>query len=629
MARASRRKPNSGANYWPGFVDALSTLLLVIIFLLSMFMLAQFFLAQEISGRDSALKKLNSQVAELTELLALEHESGKTLKLEIATLTESLSSLENEKSRLVTLLGEQSAKGKAAENAIIAIQSRLDKEAKLRKDAVAKLEKANRSIIILQREAEKASRSLSVLSANLSAEKQVKDKALDELGKQKEQIIILRDEMELAKAEAGKHKQVIQSLKKTAAQAEAEARMRREVILGLQETLKKARSEAGKKQQIIIALRDDMESAIARANTQKNLLEALALKAEEIRRQTRDSKKKVADLRARIAKSKLDAEKRKLIIAQLLKKAEDERAKGEKQKLTVIDLRTREEKTRALAEHQKQIILDLRSQKKKNEAIIADLRSREEKTRALAQKNEKIIVDLRTEEEKARAARAKLAGKLSKEEALKARALAQVELLNQQIAAMRKQMASIQALLDASEERDKKANIKIADLGRRLNVALAQKVSELKKYRSEFFGRLRKILGDRSDIRIEGDRFVFQSEVLFDPGAATINAAGTHEMEKLAGALIQLDREIPKEINWVLRVDGHTDIKPINTAAFPSNWELSASRALSVVHFLIDKGVPPARLVAAGFGEFHPIDKGTTPEALARNRRIELKLTER
>jgi chemotaxis protein MotB len=209
------------------------------------------------------------------------------------------------------------------------------------------------------------------------------------------------------------------------------------------------------------------------------------------------------------------------------------------------------------------------------------------------------------------------------------RALAQIDILNQQIAALRRQLAAIEEALAASETRDKESQARIADLGSRLNVALAQKVQELSRYRSDFFGRLRQILGDRPGVRVVGDRFVFQSEVLFDTGQAGLNPAGKAELDKLAAALVQLEREIPPEIPWVMRVDGHTDKRPIQSALFPSNWELSAGRAIAVVQYLISKGVSPQRLVAAGFGEFQPLDPGDTDEAFRRNRRIELKLTEK
>ena len=219
---------------------------------------------------------------------------------------------------------------------------------------------------------------------------------------------------------------------------------------------------------------------------------------------------------------------------------------------------------------------------------------------------------------------------LDTERKLSTDALAKVELLNQQIAALRRQLGTITALLDDSESRNRSSDGQIADLGKRLNLALAQKVEELSKFRSEFFGRLRQILSQRSDILVVGDRFVFQSEVLFSKGSADLNDAGQSEMLKLAEALKQLEKEIPKDIKWILRVDGHTDNDPILVAAkFASNWELSSARATAVVKFLVAQGVSPEHLAAAGFGEFQPLAPGSSEEAKSQNRRIELKLTER
>jgi chemotaxis protein MotB len=218
---------------------------------------------------------------------------------------------------------------------------------------------------------------------------------------------------------------------------------------------------------------------------------------------------------------------------------------------------------------------------------------------------------------------------LDAEKALTARALSTVDLLNQQIAAMRRQLAALEEALAASENRDRESQARIADLGSRLNVALAQRVQELARYRSDFFGRLRQILGQRPDIRIVGDRFVFQSEVLFPAGQATLRPEALPELERIASVITELARDIPPDIPWVLRVDGHTDARPIASPQFPSNWALSAARAISVVQALVARGIPPQRLVAAGFGEFQPLELGTTDEAYNRNRRIELKLTER
>jgi chemotaxis protein MotB len=232
---------------------------------------------------------------------------------------------------------------------------------------------------------------------------------------------------------------------------------------------------------------------------------------------------------------------------------------------------------------------------------------------------------------KAGAAEAKatqLKSDLDKQLTLSSEAQATVDLLNQQLLALRRQMAALETALAASESKDKESQTKISDLGERLNVALAKKVQELAAYRSEFFGKLNKLLAGRKDVQVVGDRFVFQAEVLFPSGSDQMNADGLVALDTLGNALLELQGQIPREINWVLRVDGHTDVRPINSK-FAGNWELSSARAIAVVKFLISRGVPADRLVAAGFGEFQPLDLAKTQEAYDKNRRIELKLTER
>ncbi|HEY4201754.1 MAG TPA: peptidoglycan -binding protein [Devosiaceae bacterium] len=223
---------------------------------------------------------------------------------------------------------------------------------------------------------------------------------------------------------------------------------------------------------------------------------------------------------------------------------------------------------------------------------------------------------------------ADLGSQLTSEKEISREANAQVALLNQQLAALRTQIGALEDALQASETRDTESRTKIADLGNRLNVALAQRVQDLSRYRSDFFGRLRQILEGRADVRIVGDRFVFQSEVLFPPGQADVSEGGIADLQSLAQALLQLEKEIPPDINWVLRIDGHTDKRPISNAQFPSNWELSAARAIAVAKYLVSQGVSPNRLVPAGFGEYSPIDPGDTEDAYRKNRRIEFKLTE-
>lgn len=224
---------------------------------------------------------------------------------------------------------------------------------------------------------------------------------------------------------------------------------------------------------------------------------------------------------------------------------------------------------------------------------------------------------------------ATLSGDLAKEKELSAEALSKIDLLNQQLLALRRQISALNEALEASEKKDKDSQTVIKDMGSRLNAALALQVQELQRYRSDFFGRLRTALADRKDIRVVGDRFVFQSEVLFPSGQAAMSVEGLAAIDQLAAAIVDLERKIPGEVNWALQVDGHTDARPIGNPQFPSNWELSTARAVSVVKYLISRGVPARRLVAAGYGEFAPLEDGVGDDILRRNRRIELKLTNR
>ncbi|MBV8118652.1 MAG: peptidoglycan -binding protein [Alphaproteobacteria bacterium] len=258
-------------------------------------------------------------------------------------------------------------------------------------------------------------------------------------------------------------------------------------------------------------------------------------------------------------------------------------------------------------------------------AQVADLTAKANEAAKLRERSEELEASLGAEQQQTAIAQTAL----NTERTINSEALAKVDLLNQQIAALRQQLAAIAAALDLSEAKVKAQQTQIADLGQKLNVALANKVEELARYRSEFFGRLHEILGNRADIRVVGDRFVFQSEVLFAPGSADLTGDAKNDLDPVIGALKQIGGEIPHDINWVLQVSGHTDHNPINTPQFPSNWELSTARALSVVRYAISKGIPATRLAATGFADTQPMDPAPTPDAYKRNRRIELKLTER
>lgn len=278
------------------------------------------------------------------------------------------------------------------------------------------------------------------------------------------------------------------------------------------------------------------------------------------------------------------------------------------------------------------LVEQLSLEKKANEGLRADmskLTGQLTSTTAERQRLEYDVAALEALKAELEAKLAQMGDALEGEKTTSMAARAEAALLNQQLDAIKQEMARLAAALDASEKTAADQKVQIVDLGKRLNVALANKVEELQRYRSEFFGRLRQVLGNRPGIRVEGDRFVFQSEVLFDTASAEMGVQGIEQIRQLAKTLNEISTQIPKDVNWVLRVDGHTDKRPIASGRFPSNWELSTARAITVVKTLAANGVPADRLAAAGFGEFQPLDKGETEEALGKNRRIEIRLDAR
>ena len=264
----------------------------------------------------------------------------------------------------------------------------------------------------------------------------------------------------------------------------------------------------------------------------------------------------------------------------------------------------------------------IRDRNRELEARLADAQERTRLAQEKIETRDMRIRDLVAEIEDRQAA-------IEQEQQLTADAEARVESLRRQVQALRDQISSLAESLQLEEETVAEQQARIDTLVERLNVALAKEVEELSDYRSEFFGRLREVLGDIDEIEIVGDRFRFQSELFFETASADIGADGEARLEQVALILRRIADRIPPEIDWVLQVEGHTDRRPISTAEFPSNWELSTARAQSILYFLIDQGIPPRRLAAVGYGRYQPLAEGDDPEDLARNRRIELRLGNR
>jgi chemotaxis protein MotB len=472
---ARRRLGGEGINAWPGYVDALSTLLMVIIFVLLVFVLAQAFLSVTLSGRDAALDRLNRQMAELSDMLSLERGKSNELRTSIAQLSRDLQAATTARDALTQQLAS------------------------------------------LRGEEEK-------LSADRDALKAERDRLAARL-------------------------------------ADADLQ-----IQGAQARDQKLQSQLAESAKHGEAAAQDAAAAAARlVETQRQLAATQAL-LEEMKRQ-----KEALDQTVATDKETLQAR-----LSDLAKLAEQVR------NLTAL---------------------------------------RDE----LEKQAQDAAVRATTEAER----RAAVAVELEKERKLGDSARAQIAAMNEQLEQMRAQLAALNHALEASEASGKDKDVQIANLSARLNTALAQKVEELQRYRSDFFGKLREVLANRPGIQVVGDRFVFQSEVLFPVGSAELTQAGQEEISHLADTLKDIAKEIPPDVNWLLRVDGHADKQPVQGGQFASNWELSSERAITVVKLLIADGIPPNRLAATGFAQYQPLDPADTPEAYARNRRIEIRLTDR
>jgi chemotaxis protein MotB len=433
MAARTRRNGSNGLEAWPGYVDALSTLLMVIIFVLLVFVLAQAFLSTALSGRSHELDQARQHLTELADALSLERGKSTELQQSVSQLGVELTNRTAERERLTGRLNDANLAVEAANAAAARLQAQLGETSQRADTATAQLADA-------QRQLDEMHKQIAALDKTVAIDKETLEAKLSDLAKLSDQT------------------------------------------------------------RALAALRDELEQ-----------------------------------------------------------KAQDTAA-------------------RAMTEEQRRQAVELQ---------------------------------------------------LSDEKKLGDSARAQIALLNQQIDQLKYQLSAIASSLELTQEQNKEKDVKIANLGQRLNAALAEKVEELQQYRSEFFGRLRSVLANRPDITVVGDRFVFQSEVLFPVGSADLTQAGTAQMTALAVTIKDIAQEIPKDVNWVLRVDGHTDPQPVKNGAFASNWELSAARAITVVKLLIADGVPAEHLAATGFGQYQPFGPGDTPDAYAKDRRIELRLTDR
>lgn len=659
MALSRRSGGRIETNTWPGFVDAMTALLLILMFVMSIFMILQFTMSEKITGQSRELDSLTSQLAGLADVLSLERDRAAALESEVGELQSNLTSQRSETDRLTAALSAMTrrAEGSQAEvdrlNSAMAalVQSRDLAEARSAElettltEAVSEREALAAALASTRTEMDAAVETARLAAARREAmEALIADLRARNEGREAE-LAAASAELAAISADRASALALIEQFRAEQAERDAER-------TATESELAKIEAERTAALALIAQLEGDnaaLTAVQAALEADKAALEADRAALGEDNRTLEEQRREVEALRAAAlerlseVETRLTAEEEARLLetaaAEALKhKLETSETELDAMTLALEQARKEAEQTLILlaaAEAAKQTLesekLTLEGEK---QTLEAEKEALEGDKRALEGEKLALEADLTAGGEtvdRELALRRLAESELAKVEAQTLEEQKRVALLNAQVRELREQLGGLQTLLEESETRDADAQVQIARLGERLNAALAQKVGELARFRSVFFEKMEQVLGGRQDIQRVGDRFVFQSEVLFAPGSADLGPEGQAELAKLGEVLRAVVREMPGDLNWILRVDGHTDKTPLaGHGRYRNNWELSQGRALSVVRYLIEhENVPPERLSANGFGEFQPIDDGETTEALARNRRIEFKFTER
>ncbi len=585
----NRRGARFHATIWPGFVDAMTALILVLFFVLSIFMIVQFVLRDTITGQGEQLEELSVQVANLADALGMERSRADRQEALVTTLTGERDAAQAQ----VDDLANQNA---AAQARIADFESQVA-------SLIARNTDLGGQLAAAQDEAKQKTDANAALEASLAQSRSELDASAEAARLAAARREALEALLASVRADAAEQATKLQAAESQTAEQQAQ----------LADAARLTEEQAGK-----------LAAALALADERAQKLAAAEGLTEDQKQQLEAAGRLAAEQSKRID----DAEAARLVEAAA--------AEALRQKLKDSDAELTA------------MTMNLEAERKRAEETLTLLAAAEAAKKALQGDRETALSDA----EKKAAELAQANALLADQKQISAEGQRQVALLNQQTAQLRQQLNELQGLLDSAEAEDVAAQVQIDKLGQNLNAALARvaiaerrraeleakekerlaaEAKDLTRYRSEFFGRMREILGDREGVQVVGDRFVFPSEVLFAPGSATLGAAGQAQVARVAAVIREIADEIPEDINWILRVDGHTDKTPVSpTSPFADNWELSEARALSVVRYMSQvQGIPPERLAATGFGEYQPVDPGDSPEALARNRRIELKFTER
>ncbi len=687
MALSRRTGNRFQGSIWPGFVDAMTGLLLVMMFLLTIFMVVQFVLRETISGQETELNSLSDEIEALAGALGLEERKSSQLEARMgalnATLGETQSDLENAQAQLArqnslisALTAERDRQDtllEAARSEITSFEARVVALIAARDDALGTVEELETQRADLQSQREELLSEQDALNAALAQSR-------TEIDEQSEAARLAAARREALEA-------LVADLRSEKADNESQA-------AALNDRVAELETELSEEEQARLAEAAAAQALRKRLENADSELTAMTLSLEKQRQEAEDTLSLLAaaraardeldsELAAALAQVETEAKEKDALterLSQLVARLEATQTQGREAAQTLqseLD-QTQAELSAARAELQEQESTRASIEDRLDEALerleqaelaVSDRDELQARLMAALAAREAAAEDASEEFSKAEQ-RARLLAQaretLSEEKEKSAAAQRETALLNQQVAALRDQLGQLRALLDDYEDRDAATQVQIQNLGTDLNAALARAASEERKrrlleeaerkrlqeereqlaleaealksqakdlelYRSEFFGRLRDLLGNRDGVRIEGDRFVFSSEVLFPLGSAELSDEGKSEVAKVAGILREVADSIPSELDWVIRVDGHTDDIPLLGAGkYADNWELSQGRALSVVKYMVNAlGIPPGRLSANGFGEYQPINPASTPEARAQNRRIELKLTEK
>ena len=610
-ARSIRHRLSEATNIWPGFVDVLATLLIVIIFILMVFTVSQIYLSDAISGRDKALEDLRNQINELSKILVIESKE-KQQALEDLSTTESKLQSEQE---LTLQLESEITENKAT----ISTQSI---NISLLSDQIGNL-------LVELRIVAKALETYEGIEVTSLDTKGLGERINKALAARIDQLNLMNEKLSLSQQETTKQLQIVNELN--------ENLMAINESLGLDDAGLVEQLEAIRKKNTELALANEqLEFSKQQISEQLKIVEELnaklTLNEEELQNQVMQYQKLTEELIA--LNDSLDIKDQTLI-----EKIELIRNKNTKLALlneelikkdtTIFDLRGKifelnnilsiseetkiAQQTEIQSLSQKISVLETESaksadQKTQIESLTSKIASLEKENQQLIDSTDKEILEAQLKSSST---------------------LEQVAFLTNEIEVLKNEINILNSALEASEQDVLTKELKIEVLGERLNKALTSKVFELQKYRSEFFGRLKSILGDRQDIKVVGDRFIFESELLFDSGSASLQLEGKEKLKQIGLTLKETTMNIPDDIDWIIQVEGHTDKNPINTPQFPSNWELSTARANTVLKLLLELGFNPQHLSAAGYGEFYPISKGESAKDLQQNRRIELKLTSR